>query len=226
MLSRTSSLLQTIPLKSKSLFQRIEMSSSKHSTQHKEVVAKSNPKVLVPIATGSEELEAVTIVDTLVRGGADVTLAAVNTLTLQVVCSRGVNLVADVFITDCVDKKWDMIVCPGGMPGAQHLHEDASLQTLITAQIRANKYVGAICAAPAVVLSSGAHFNCKDKRMTCYPAAKFTSLLNNYSAEKVVVDGNVVTSQGPGTALEFSLALVELLCGSEKAVQVRKDMVA
>lgn len=187
----------------------------------------SNPTVLVPLANGSEELESVTIIDTLVRGGAQVTVASVSSQSLQLTCSRGVKIVADTLIVDCIGKRWDMIVCSGGMPGAQHLQENESVQELLTMQMLEGRLIGAICAAPAVVLAAGNYGNCKDKRrMTCYPAEKFTSMIPNYSNDAVVVDGNVITSQGPGTAMEFSLKLVELLFGEDKAEQVRKEMVA
>jgi len=182
--------------------------------------------VLVPIANGSEEIEAVTIVDTLVRGGACVTLAAVSSSSLQVRCSRGVELVADRFMSDCQGEEWDMIACPGGDVGAQYLSDCSVLKELLTKQDVAGKYVAAICAAPAKVLAAGEHG--KGHQMTCYPASNYIELLGDrYVGDaKVVVDRHIITSQGPGTALEFSLKLVEVLFGEEKAAQVRGAMVA
>lgn len=182
----------------------------------------AKPKVLVPIAEGSEEIEAVTIIDTLVRGGAEVTVASVSD-SLSVVCSRGVKLTGDCSIRDCTDKHWDLVVCPGGMPGAQHLSDCPTLTQILRHQIQRNGYVAAICAAPAVVLAR--HHFLVGKHATCYPVEKFTSKLDHFLNQKVVVDGNIITSQGPGTSLDFALTLVEILCGSEKAAVLKKEMI-
>ncbi|KAJ1416340.1 DJ-1/ThiJ/PfpI family protein [Ochromonadaceae sp. CCMP2298] len=183
--------------------------------------AEKQINVLVPVSKGSEEIETVTIVDTLVRGGATVTLAAVCPNDLEMVLSRGVRLVADCKMSECVSQKWDMIVCPGGMPGAEYLRDCPHLTALLQEQVKAGGYVAAICAA--VVL---AHHGLLKGPATCYPAPKFTALLSHYSTDAVVVDGNVVTSQGPGTSLAFSLKLVELLFGQEKAAAVQQEMIA
>ena len=121
--------------------------------------------VLVPVAHGSEEIESVTIIDTLVRAGATVVVASVSD-TLQVLCSRGVKITADTFIKDCVGKNWDLIVLPGGMPGAEHLRDSSDLSTLIKKQHSENKLLGAICAAPAVALAPlGWYLSHKPKQM-------------------------------------------------------------
>ena len=186
--------------------------------------AKPDRRVLVFVATGSEEIETVTIVDTLVRCGASVVLAAVDSPVLQVRCSRGVQIVADKHVRDCVSAEWDMVVCPGGMPGAQHLSKCTHVKEVLDIQIRAGKFIAAICAAPAVVLSDGAYAN--DKKMTCYPTPKFIDLLGDrFVDKKVVVDGNIITSQGPGTALEFSLKLGEVLFGKDMAAKVKQEMI-
>ena len=206
--------LSTSPL---SNFARVMMSSTTASHH-----LHSKPKVLVPVADGSEEIETVTIVDTLVRGGADVTVASVSN-SLSVVCSRGIKLTGDCYIRDCADKSWDLIVCPGGMPGAQHLSDCPILTHLLKEQLRHNRHIGAICAAPAVVLAR--HHLLAGKSATCYPVEKFTSKLDNFVEDKVVVDGNIITSQGPGTSLEFALSLVEILFGHEKAAALKKEMI-
>lgn len=187
---------------------------------------KGAPKVLVPVAQGSEEIETVTIVDVLVRGGAKVTLAAVNSTTLQVSCSRGVNLVADAFMADCAGENWDMIVCPGGAKGAEHLRDCRVLHGLLVKQHAEQKYLAAICAAPATVLVEGGIVN--DRKLTCYPAERFTKQVGQLLTmdEPVVVDGHVITSQGPGTAMIFALKLVEVLFGQQKSNEVRDQMVA
>jgi 4-methyl-5(b-hydroxyethyl)-thiazole monophosphate biosynthesis len=179
-------------------------------------------KVLVPIADGTEELEAVTLVDVLRRADASVTVASVGAL--QVTASRGVKLVADRLIGDCVDEDYDLIVLPGGMPGAEHLRDCQDLVRLLKRQQARGGYFGAICASPAVVLDY--HGLLSGKRVTCYPS--FMGKLREAEPvqESVVVDGLCITSQGPGTALALSLKLVEVLYGPEKAKDVAQDMVA
>ena len=179
--------------------------------------------VLVPIANGSEEIESVTIIDVLVRGGAKVTVASVND-SKNVLMMHGVKLSADVLIEDCVDKKWDMIALPGGMPGAEHLRDSPALIALLEKHRSENAPIAAMCAAPAVVLASRGFL--KDKTATCYPADKFRSMLPNASDQQIVVDGNIITSQGPGDSLNFALKLVEILFGSEKSKQIGKEMLA
>ena len=177
--------------------------------------------VLVPIADGTEEIEAVCIIDVLRRAESSVTVASVDEL--QVTASRGVQLVADKLISDCVDEAYDLVVLPGGMPGAEHLRDSKDFQRILKRQKDAGKLYGAICAAPAVVLQ---HHGLLDRRRaTCHPS--FVSHLENTDSveSRVVVDGTCVTSRGPGTALEFALKLVELLYGKEKAEEVASPMV-
>lgn len=181
--------------------------------------------VLVPIADGAEEIEAVAIIDVLRRAGADVTVASVMKDQLQVTASRGVKLVADQPINKCMDIPYDLIALPGGIPGAQHLHDSKELTQLLERQNREGKLYAAICAAPAVVLFP--HGLLSHRRATCHPGRVKT--FENTDTEsvnaRVVVDGNCITSQGPGTAIEFSLKLVELLFGPEKAKEVADPMV-
>jgi len=175
-------------------------------------------KILVAIADGTEELEAVTIIDVLRRAKADVTVASVNSK--QVTASRGVKLVADVLIADCANQVYDLIALPGGMPGAEHLRDSKELTELLKAQAKSGRYYAAICASPAVVLNH--HGLLDNKKATCYPS--LLSELGRIEEAKVVVDGNCITSQGPGTALKFALKLVELLLGKEKSMEVAKAM--
>ena len=104
-------------------------------------------KVLVPIANGTEEIEAACIIDTLRRAGAEVTVASVDDL--QVTASRGMKLVADARISDCVSQTYDCIALPGGMPGAEHLRDSAPLIEKLKQQKQAGRLYGAICASPA-----------------------------------------------------------------------------
>jgi 4-methyl-5(b-hydroxyethyl)-thiazole monophosphate biosynthesis len=178
-------------------------------------------KVLVPIANGTEEIEAVCIIDVLRRAGAAVTVASVGEL--QVTASRGVKLVADEVISDCLDEIYDLVVLPGGMPGAEHLRDSQELERILREQKEQGRLYGAICAAPVVVLQH--HGLLGQRQATCHPS--FVSYLENLDsvAARVVVDGTCVTSQGPGTALEFALKLVELLYGEDKAKEVAEPMV-
>jgi len=184
------------------------------------------PRVLVPLANGSEEIEAVTIIDTLVRGGVKVTSATVHAGdSLTVTCSRGVKIEADYRIADCLNQKWDMIVCPGGMPGSEHLRDSVALTEILKMQNQRKGLIGAICAAPAVVLKTHGILT-PSTPATGYPADKFKQVIGaSYRAdEDVVVADNIVTSQGPGTAMSFSIKLVELLVGKDKAAAVAKEM--
>lgn len=178
-------------------------------------------KVLVPIADGTEEIEAVCIIDVLRRAGAEVTVASVGSL--QITASRGVKIVADTLISACVRKEWDLVVLPGGIPGAENLRDCEDLERILKHQAGQGKLFGAICAAPAVVLEH--HGLLEGRRATSHPA--FVDHLKNAESapQRVVVDGGCATSRGPGTAIEFALELVSQLFGPEKAAEVAAPMV-
>ena len=173
--------------------------------------------VLVPIADGTEELEAVAIIDVLRRAEAEVTVAAVAG-SRQITASRGMVLVADTLLEECLDQSYDLIVLPGGIPGADHLRDSADLITLLKSQVESKRLYGAICASPAVVLEHHGLLN--GRRATAHPF--IAAELSNQDAvnQRVVVDDNCVTSQGAGTAVDFALALVEQLFGKEKQIEV------
>jgi 4-methyl-5(b-hydroxyethyl)-thiazole monophosphate biosynthesis len=175
-------------------------------------------KVLVAIADGTEELEAVTIIDILRRAGADVTVASVGKS--DVICSRGVRLTADAMISDCEGNEYDLIVLPGGLPGAEHMRDCAELIEMLKRQRGTGRLYAAICASPAVVLQP--HGLLEGKKATCYPSPNLD--LPGRTEDNVVVDGNCITSRGPGTALEFSLKLVVLLFGQAKRREVAGAM--
>lgn len=178
-------------------------------------------KVLVPIADGTEELEAVSIIDVLRRAGAEVTVASVGGI--QITASRGVRLVADRLLADCSDVTYDLIALPGGIPGAEHLRDSKDLEAMLRRQQEEGRFYAAVCAAPAVVL--GHHGLLAGRRATCHPV--FVGQLENKEnvSSRVVVDGNCVTSRGAGTAVEFALKLVELLYGQQKLEEVKQGMV-
>ncbi len=174
--------------------------------------------VLVPIADGTEEIEAVCIIDTLRRAQTQVIVASVSTL--QITASRGTHLVADTLITDCTQQTYDMIALPGGMPGATNLGACGALIALLQDQQQNQRWIAAICAAPAVVLQP--HGLLKGVRATCYPA--MLEQLERPSHDRVVIDQNVITSQGPGVALEFALTLAEILHGPAERHKLAQAM--
>jgi len=178
-------------------------------------------KVLVPIADGSEEIEAVCIIDVLRRAGAEVTVASVGSL--QVTASRGVRIVADTRVKECVGRTYDLVALPGGMPGAEHLRDSSALTEILKLQKTEGRLYGAICASPVVVFQH--HGLLEGRRATSHP--NFIGSLERRDAAdmRVVVDGTCVTSRGPGTAIEFALTLVSLLFGKEKASEVAGPMV-
>jgi 4-methyl-5(b-hydroxyethyl)-thiazole monophosphate biosynthesis len=163
---------------------------------------------LVPVADGTEEIEAVTIIDTLRRAGTDVTVAAAGDQ-LTITCSRGVRLVADQRLQDLAIRDWDLVAVPGGMPGAEHLGQSAALTAILTRQHERRGLIGAICAAPAVVLLPLGLL--ADARATCHPAFLERIPVEQRDPARVVVSGHLVTSAGPGTALAFALELVARL---------------
>ena len=182
-------------------------------------------QALVPIADGSEEIEAVTIIDVLRRAGVEVTVASVGVgKTKQITAARGTNIVADSFIADCADKAWDLIAVPGGIEGADHLAASEILDQLLRSQAQQGKFYAAICAAPAVVLGSKGLL--ADKTSTSHPRFYQSLIAKEVDTEsRVVVDGNCITSQGPGTAIDFALELVEQICGIVKREEVASPLV-
>lgn len=177
--------------------------------------------VLVPVAEGTEDLEAVAIVDVLRRADAKVTVASV-TGNRRVTFSRGMVITADALLENCMTHEYDLVVLPGGIPGAENLRDSVDLTRLLKRQRDAGQLYGAICASPAVILEH--HGLLEDRQATCHPA--FVEQLSNkdLAASRVVVDQNCITSQGAGTAVEFSLALVEQLFGREKRDEVAVGM--
>ena len=180
---------------------------------------------LVAIADGSEDIETITIVDTLRRAGVEVTLASVMPA-LQVTCAHGTRVVADALLRDCADKSFDAVVAPGGMPGAQHIAASDVFQGLLKRQLDNGGIIAAICASPAVVLAK--HDLLDGKIATCYPGFEDELLESAASMKKdaVVRDGQFITSRGPATALPFALALVDALCGAETVHKVGQGMLA
>ena len=179
-------------------------------------------RVLVPLADGCEELEAVTIIDLLRRGGIEVIVAGLKTGMVK--ASRDTQLMPDTTLDAALLEEYDMVVLPGGMPGAQHLKDDARVIALIQKMAAAGRYTAAICAAPTVLAEAGV---LSGKTATGYPGflEKMHLADVTLSTEAVVRDGLVVTSRGPGTAMDFALSLVEILAGLETRRQVETGLV-
>jgi len=176
-------------------------------------------KVLVPLAEGCEEIEAVTIIDLLRRAGIDVVVAGLKAGI--VTASRGVQLVPDVTLDVALQHDYDMVVLPGGMPGAANLKDDARMITLLKKMAAAGQYTAAICAAPMVLAEAGL---LDGKQATSYPGFLDAIPGVTLSSAAVVQDGKVLTSRGPGTAMDFALALIEVLSGAEKRQQVESAL--
>lgn len=179
-------------------------------------------RVLVPLAQGCEELEAVTIIDLLRRGSIEVITAGLETGLIK--ASRGTQLMPDTTLDAALAEDYDMVVLPGGMPGAQHLKDDARVIGLIQKMAAAGRYTAAICAAPTVLAAAGV---LSGKTVTGYPGFLEKMQLSDVtlSTAAVVRDGQVITSRGPGTAMDFALSLVEILAGTDTRRQVEAGLV-
>ena len=178
-------------------------------------------KVLVALAPGFEEIETITVVDILRRAGARVTLAA--TVEGPIEGSRGVTVLPDTLIDRVNDADFDLLVLPGGQPGTDNLQKNGTVKTIIQNMHQAQKIVAAICAAPIVLQSAGI---LKDATITSHPSVQERLSAGQYSEELVVVDGPIVTSRSPGTALEFALKLVEILFDKKRMATVNKGVMA
>jgi 4-methyl-5(b-hydroxyethyl)-thiazole monophosphate biosynthesis len=175
-------------------------------------------KVLVLLADGFEEIEAMTMIDVLRRADIAVTTAALENVKVR--GAHGISVLADCALDEVQSDAFDAVLLPGGMPGARNLRDDSRVMGLLQNQARQNKHLGAICAAPIALEAAGV---LKGKRATSYPGYELPSAQT--SDARVVVDGKLVTSRGPGTAMEFSLEWVKILAGVEKAEKLRQDMI-
>ncbi|MES2489883.1 MAG: DJ-1 family glyoxalase III [Pseudomonadota bacterium] len=176
-------------------------------------------KALVPIAYGSESLEAVMLINVLRRAGVRVTVASTEP-ELAVIGTRDITLTADVLFKDIADVAFDLIVLPGGEQGSVNLGKHGPLIEKLRQQRIDKKWYAAICAAPALALSPNGLLD--GKQATCYPS--FKDKLLHFVDQPIVVDGHCITAQGPATALPFALKLVEVLCGEDKRKLVAQGM--
>lgn len=180
---------------------------------------------LVAIADGSEEMEAVIVIDVLRRAEISVTVAALSSghsASPIVKCSRGVVIQADTVLTDSIGD-FDIMILPGGLAGSQAFAASPVIGKLLQKQQEAGRLIAAICAAPVALK---AHLIGSGKRVTSYPgvADEMKSGPYHYSEDRVVVDGNLITSRSPGTAFEFALAIVSKMLGEEKMHSVQSPL--
>jgi 4-methyl-5(b-hydroxyethyl)-thiazole monophosphate biosynthesis len=180
------------------------------------------PTVLIPLAQGCEELEAVTVIDLLRRAGINVLTAGLDNQPVK--ASRGVVLMPDTTLDEALKQSFEMIVLPGGLPGADHLNNDPRIHQLLKDMHQQGKYTAAICAAPKVLADAGLLAN---KSATSYPGVLESMQVPDmqFIDAPVVKDGQVVTSRGPGTAMDFALELIETLVGRDTRDQVEAGLV-
>jgi 4-methyl-5(b-hydroxyethyl)-thiazole monophosphate biosynthesis len=177
------------------------------------------PKVLVPLAEGFEEIEALAVVDVLRR--AEIRVVTAGLQPGPVTSARKVSVLPDTTIDTVSADEYDMIILPGGQPGTDNLNFDRRIHKLLADFQGADKLIGAICAAPTILSNAGL---LAGKRATSYPF--YANMLEGavYEDRPVVIDGNIITSQGPGTAISFALAIVSRLMGVHAADTVSKAM--
>lgn len=174
-------------------------------------------KVLVPLAQDFEEIEAVSVIDLLRRAGIDVVSAGLEKGPVQ--ASRGVVLVPDTDLDAALETEYDMLVLPGGA-GTKHLREDERILSLVRSMAASGKYVAAICAAPTVLAQAGV---LEGKKATAFPGTLEKMGFENLGVA-LVTDGNIVTSRGPGTAMDFALELIRILAGPGKRAEVEAGL--
>ncbi len=177
------------------------------------------PKVIIPLAQGFEEIEAVTLIDIMRRAGIEVTVAGITEG--NITGSHKIQITPDTELSTIQAENYDSIVLPGGQPGSDNLAKDPTLLTLLQEFNRKQKITAAVCAAPIVLAKAGLLEN---KQVTVYPG--YEQVLGNvhFSTDSVVTDGTVITSRGPGTAASLAFTIVEHLVGKEKSEQLRKTM--
>ncbi|WP_281951109.1 DJ-1 family glyoxalase III [Nitrosophilus kaiyonis] len=180
-------------------------------------------KVLVPLADGFEEIEAMAIIDVLNRAGNSVTVAGLFDNEVEG-ANTGLKVLVNTLLKDVDIDEYDMMVLPGGMPGSEHLAKSELVQEYIKKMNENKKLVGAICAAPWALKEAGV---LEGKKHTNYPGFEEKTGKEGYIADqKVVVDGNVLTSRGPGTAICFALEIVRKLNGEETYNQLKEGLLA
>lgn len=177
-------------------------------------------KVYVFLADGFEEIEGITIIDVLRRGQIEIKSVSI-TGSMEVVGAHGIVVRADMLFDNELLQDGDMLVLPGGTKGTEGLGAHKGLASLIYEYSEKDKYLAAVCAAPTVLGKMGL---LKGRAATCYPSCETDLIGAECKTEKVVQDGKIITSRGPGTTLEFSLKLVEIAVGAEVSDRLRLGM--
>jgi DJ-1 family protein len=179
-------------------------------------------RALVVLAPGAEEIEAVTVGDVLVRAGVAVIIASTTAATL-VLGSRGIPLGAHTLLDQVLSERFDLVYLPGGKGSAVVCRDDPRIQDLAEAQLRSGRLLGVICAAPIALVPRGL---CAGRQVTSFPGVRdqVEPFAGAWIDEPVVIDGALLTSQGPGTSLPFALRCASLLASSDIASQVARDM--
>ncbi len=178
-------------------------------------------KALIVLAPGYEELEAVAVVDILRRAGVEIRIASLEPG--PVPSARDVKIVPDVTLDEVLDADFDLIVLPGGIDSTETLASDGRVISMLKRQLEDQRLVGAICAAPTVLDRHGLS---RGKVIACHPVCRDAVKQSTLSQDRVVQDGLIITSQGPGTALEFALRLVERLEGRSRMEEVNMGVLA
>ena len=180
--------------------------------------------VYVFLAEGFEEIEALTPVDLLRRAQVETSLVSIYPDKKTVKGARGITVECDMTISEAKRDNADLLVLPGGMPGTVNLLECADLMSWVSEHNKKGGRIAAICAAPARILGEGGYL--KGKRATCYPGMESLMEGADASSDSVVTDGNITTSRGLGTAVDFACEMIKLICGSDKAAEIRASVVA
>lgn len=176
--------------------------------------------VYIYLAEGFEEVEALTVVDVLRRGGCEIrTVSVMNEKAVK--GAHGITVEADILFAEADHDSCDMLILPGGLPGAQHLQDHAGLEAQIRAFAKDGKKIAAICAAPMVL---GKHGVIKGRKATIYPGMENRLTGAQATGDSVTVDGNIITGQGPAKAMEFALTVLEALVGPEAAGEVASGL--
>ncbi|AQW86056.1 DJ-1/PfpI family protein (DUF4066 domain) [Campylobacter pinnipediorum subsp. caledonicus] len=176
-------------------------------------------KVAIILADGFEEIEAITIIDILRRAGIDVSVVGLNQALVN--GAHDITVKANILLDELDETSFDMIILPGGLTGTNNLANNNKVLEVLNYFNKKGKYISAICAAPMVLSKAGVLKN----NFTCYPG--FENEVRNFgyiNDQNVVIDGNIITSKGPATAMEFSLALIKELLGENKLNEIKKEI--
>nr|MBU1328078.1 DJ-1/PfpI family protein [Candidatus Omnitrophota bacterium] len=179
-------------------------------------------KAIILLVTGFEEIETVTVVDILRRAGIEIVSAGIDSM--NITGSHGITISADKKLND-IKPEADAVIIPGGMPGALHLHNSSEVNDFIKDMNSRGALIAGICAAPSVVMAPMGLLD--NKTATCYPGDQIDfAKSTKYKNKAVVVDGNIITSQGPATAMEFAFAIVEKLIGKDAVKKLKRQTLA